>query len=150
MCVAFQGQFAKSDNETRAGAHDQSDSNDTRRADECQFPVLDVCNHKCSDKGSQCCNDQSHLFGNAILYKIGVGCDTSRDFASAYIIKVANVLSHDCLQISLADLLSDVLPGIYEPNGRDVDGNEFANSDVDEVKYVLDKFMMKGFVVECI
>jgi hypothetical protein len=43
-----------------------------------------------------------------------------------------------------------MLSGVYETDSSDVDGHEFAYTDVDEVKYVLDEFMVKFIVTHCV
>lgn len=73
-----------------------------------------LTNYKCSNKSGYCCKSESNFFRDPVLYQVGIGCDSSRDFSSTEFVKEPNVLLHACFQILLSNLSTYVFTGIWK------------------------------------
>lgn len=88
--------------------------------------------------------------GYAILDQIGIRRDPGRDLPGTKLVEKGNVLAQDGRQIMLSSFLGNMLAGINETHRADVDGDEFRNRQIDEIKGVFRQYIQKLAAVEVV
>lgn len=132
--IGFEGIFVVLDDETRSKAHGQHDGNDRGHQNQRQLPRIDKSDDESCHEGGKGRHGQRDLLGDAILNQIGIGGNSCGHLSSTKLIEKGDILAQNGSQIVFSNLLGNMLSCIEKGRGANVNGDEFANGQVDEIE----------------
>jgi hypothetical protein len=75
--------------------------------------VISLTDNKGCDESCYRGKRKANFFGDAILYQVGIGRNSSRYFSSSKFVKKSDVLPQACFQVFLSDLSTYVFTSIF-------------------------------------